>query len=419
MIIPQTSCSDLNEPDLLTFNEALACIIANVKEISGHELITISQAKGRTLAQAITAPFNVPGHTNAAVDGFALNSADLPVRGSRRLNIVGQALAGASFAGHCNLGECVAIMTGAVMPEGLDTVIMQEQVITIDNSIDIDNSQHAGQNVRRAGEDLAQGECILTIGKQLTPPDIGLLASLGIGEINVKRKLRIALASTGDELLNIGTLPAIGGIYDSNRYGLLAALDRPDVEIVNLGILSDQPDALLTCFTQISPAVDLLISSGGVSVGTADYTKMALQASGQLHFWKIALKPGRPLVFGKIANTPFFGLPGNPVAVMVTFYLLVLPALEKMLSITDKPLAPTFKAKASETFHKKQGRTEIMRGILSQDGDGNWQVKSTGPQSSGILRSMSLANAFIILPHSSASVNQGDWVTVQPFSGLF
>jgi molybdopterin molybdotransferase len=310
-------------------------------------------------------------------------------------------------------------MTGAPMPEGLDTVIMQEHAERRGNTLRIDGRHKPGQNVRKAGEDIRQGQTILHPGKWLTPPDIGLIASLGIPEINVVRKLRIAVASTGNEIFSIGTPLKAGGLYDSNRYSLWAALARPDIEVCNLGIVEDSPEALLNAFEQAAEFADVIISTGGVSSGEADYTKAALQASGRIGFWKIALKPGRPLAFGRIGKAAFFGLPGNPVATLVTFYLLVLPALEKMLGIKNRPIVPLFRARTLEDLRKKPGRTEVARGILGQDQNGEWTVRSTGNQGSGILSSMSLANALIILEHDRSNVKAGESVWVKPFAGLF
>ncbi|WP_036254539.1 gephyrin-like molybdotransferase Glp [Methylobacter sp. BBA5.1] len=419
MITTQPSCNDIHEPGLIPVKDALARILAAVPAVSGYERLNIEHARGRTLYQSVISAVNVPAHTNSAVDGYALHAEDLPGQGTRRLEIIGQAFTGRPYAGDTARGQCVRIMTGAPMPAGLDTVIMQEQVQLSDNSIELDSRHKAGQNVRQAGEDIRQGQSVLQPGKYLTPPDIGLCASLGIAEINVCRKLKVAIASTGNEVFGIGQTLGTGGIYDSNRYSLLAALDRPDIEVINLGILEDDPETLLKRFQEAGAYADVIISSGGVSVGEADYTKTALQGSGQVDFWKVAIKPGRPLAFGRIGKAAFFGLPGNPVAVMVTFYQFVLPALEKMLGITDKPIAPAFLAKACENLRKKPGRTEIYRGIIEQSEHGEWRVKTTGKQGSGILSSMSLANAFIILAHDSTDIKAGEWVTVQPFSGMF
>lgn len=420
MIQNQPSCADTEESGLIHFDDALERIISSIKEIQGSERLPVEQAKGRILETDIVSPINVPGHTNSAVDGYALHGEDLPGNNQTcRLNVLGTAFAGKPYTGACATGQCVRIMTGAPMPEGLDTVIMQEHVERSENAIIIDDSHKKGQNVRQTGEDLKQGETVLHKGKWLTPPDIGLIASLGQAEIDVKRKLNIAIASTGNEIFNIGHLPSPGGIYDSNRYTLSAALDRPDIEVVNLGILEDTPETLLDKFNEASSYADMIISTGGVSVGDADYTRTALQTSGNIDFWKVAIKPGRPLAFGKIGGRIFFGLPGNPVAVMVTFYLFVLPAIEKMLGITNRPIVPRLQAKSLENIKKKTGRTEVPRGILQQSENGEWTVKTTGKQGSGILRSMSVANAFILLPHDSPAIREGDRVTVLPFVGLF
>jgi molybdopterin molybdotransferase len=419
MIATQPNCNDSNEPGLIPLNEALGRILAAVLPIGGYERVNLENARGRTLAETVTADFNVPGHTNSAVDGYAMNAADLPVEGTRLLAIAGKAYAGEPFQGRLNPGQCLRIMTGAPMPDGLDTVIMQEQAERRGEAILIDSRHKPGQNVRKAGEDIRQGQTVLHPGKWVTPPDIGLVASLGIPEINVVRKLRIAIASTGNEIFSIGTAPKAGGLYDSNRYSLWAALDRPDIEVINLGIIEDNPEALLNAFAQAAGFADVVISTGGVSSGEADYTKIALKASGQIDFWKVAIKPGRPLAFGRIGNAVFFGLPGNPVAVMITFYLIVLPALEKMLGIENKPILPLFRARTLDDLPKKPGRTEVPRGILGQDQNGEWTVRSTGNQGSGILSSMSLANALIILEHDRSNVKAGETVWVKPFAGLF
>ncbi len=310
-------------------------------------------------------------------------------------------------------------MTGALIPDDVNTVIMQEHVELTDHAITIDNRHKAGQNIRIAGEDIQQGAEVLKPGRFITPADFGLMASLGISEIKVKRKLKVAIASTGNEIISIGDINSGSSTYDSNRYSLYAALDRPDIELVNLGILEDSPEALLNSFNQASQMADMIISTGGVSVGDADHTKTALKQSGQVDFWKIAIKPGRPLAFGHIDKSVFFGLPGNPVAAMVTFYQFVLPALESMLGIKDKVIAPKIQLKTTEDIRKKAGRTEIVRGILQQQPDHSWVVKTTGKQGSGILSSMSMANAFIILEHDRSFVKAGEMVTVQSFAGLF
>ena len=398
---------------------AKEAILSAITQCLGQQRLSIEKAHGRTLCTDIVSAFNVPPYINSAVDGYAINSKDLPTtEQTRKLNVCGTAFAGKPYPESIQSGDCIRIMTGAQLPHSCDTVIMQEHCEQQGNCIFIDRQHHAGQNVRQAGEDILKGDTILSSGKYLTPADIGLLASLGITEVDVRRKIRVAIASTGDELCNLGAIASDQQIFDSNRYMLLAALDRADIEVINLGILEDNPEVIQACFSSTANHVDMIISTGGVSVGAADHTKAALQACGNIDFWKVAIKPGRPLAFGKIGETVFFGLPGNPVAVLVTFYLFVLPALEALLGSKKKPIAPMFKAQTTQSIRKKPGRTEIQRGILQQQDNGDWQVKTTGKQGSGILRSMSLANAFIVLEHDRSSIEAGEMVSVQPFAGL-
>ena len=420
MINNQPSCTDINEPGLLHIDQAKNTILAAIPVVLDTQKIPIEQAKGRCLAEAIISPVQVPPHTNSAVDGYAIRSSDLAAKNaSVRLKIQSTVLAGQFTTESCRSGYCIRIMTGAAMPKDLDTVIMQEHCQMTTNAIQIDDRHRKGQNVRQAGEDIQQGTSVLKKGKMLSPADIGLLASLGISEIKVRRKLRIAIASTGNEIYSIASVVPDGGLYDSNRYCLLAALDRPDIELINLGIIADKEAELLERSNEAASYADVIISTGGVSVGEADFTKAALQASGDITFWKVAIKPGRPIAFGKIKQSMFFGLPGNPVAVLITLYQFVLPALEKMLGITDKPIAPLIKARSLEAIRKKPGRTEVQRGIVTQTDTGELQVTTTGKQGSGILSSISMANCFIILRHDQDKVKIGDWVDVQLFSSLF
>ena len=419
MTAKRPTCTDTDEPGLIPLDDAVTRMLSSVPVVGGYERVAIENARGRTLAETITAGFNVPGHTNSAVDGYALYSADIPAKGKAVLAIAGKAFAGQTFDGVIQPGHCVRIMTGARMPEGLDTVIMQEHAEILNNAIRIDSRHKAGENVREAGEDIRQGQTVLHPGKFLTPPDIGLIASLGIGEINVGSQLRIAIASTGNEICSIGAVPGPGRVFDSNRYSLLAALNRPDVELINLGIIEDTPQALLQAFEKAGQYADVIISTGGVSVGERDFTKTALQTLGRIDFWKIAIKPGRHLAFGQIGDAVFFGLPGNPVAVLVAFYLLTLPVIEKMLGISNKPIAPVIPARMLEDLRKKPGRTEVPRGIIELDDNGQWTVRTTGNQGSGILSSMCLANSFIILEHDRSGVKAGELVWVKPFAGLF
>ncbi len=419
MIEKQPSCQDIFESGLMPVDEAKTRIASLIEPLTLAETVTLDQAVKRILAEDIIAPFNVPPHDNSAVDGFALSAKDIPGDGIRKLIVDRSIHAGDNSTYTLTPGHCFRIMTGAKIPAGVDTVLMQEHVETGEGFITIDQQGKHGDNIRRAGEDLARGETILHAGKLLTAADIGLLASLGIGEVKIKRKLRVAIASTGNEVFDIGAKAGDGGIYDSNRYSLQAALRSPAIEVINLGIVKDDPEQLQSVFQQASQFADVILSSGGVSVGEADHTKTALQSNGHINFWKLAIKPGRPMAFGRLGDCLFFGLPGNPVAVMVTFYLFVKPALEQKLGIHPPLLRPTIRAKTLENIRKKPGRTEIVRALLSQQEDGAWQVETTGKQGSGILRSMSLANAFIILEHDRASVKAGETVTVQPFYGLF
>ena len=419
MIHTKSSYNDIFASGLMPYDEALSRVLAGLPCIEGCERLPIEKARGRTLHKTVISTLNVPLNNNSGVDGYALHSSDIPEQGCRRLAIKNVALAGRPFNGVVEKGECLRIMTGAPMPGHLDTVIMQEHVEPDNGYITIDNQCRAGKNVRKAGEDIKSGDTVLLAGRLLTPPDIGLLASLGIAEIDVNRRLTVAVASTGNEVFAPGQAPGPGGVYDSNRYSLIAALARPDIEVVDLGILPDDVDVLLKSFNDAGSYADVIISSGGVSVGDADFTKMALKDSGQVDFWKVAIKPGRPFAFGRVGRAAFFGLPGNPVAVMVTFYFFVLAALEKMLKIEDKPVAPTFKARTTEDLRKLPGRTEVQRAFISRDGNGEWQVRTAGRQGSGILRSMSLANAFIVLGHEDGRISAGEMVTVKPFSGMF
>lgn len=415
----QPGCADDNAFGGFRVDEALAGMLDAVFPLAGFEQSDLMDAVGRVLHEPIVSPLDVPAHTNSAVDGYAVRSDDLPEPGATvELPVVGQALAGKPYPGKLERGQALRIMTGAVLPGGADTVLMQEQVENHNAFIRIDGRHRSGDNVRQAGEDIRRGEVVLEPGRYLTPPDIGLIASLGKSEVRVKRRLRVALLSTGDEIRAIGEPLGAGGVYDSNRYTQSAALKRLGVQVFDMGIVPDRPERLKAALSEAAGLADIVISSGGVSVGEADYVKQVLSEIGDIAFWKVAIKPGRPIAFGRIGNSTFFGLPGNPVAVMVTFYQFVLPVLEKRMGMTERPLVPTFKAASTVRLRKKPGRTEYQRGVIEPAATGGWRVRTTGRQGSGILRSMSLANAFIILPHESATVEPGDEVTVLPFAAL-
>ncbi len=334
------------------------------------------------------------------------------------LKIAGSSFAGAPFKGALAAGQAVRIMTGGVVPPGADTIVMQEHVKAADDKVIIGGGHRKGQNLRRAGEDLATGQVALKRGIALRPADTGLISSLGIGEVTVYRKLRVAFFSTGDELVSIGAQLGEGQIYDSNRYTIHGMLTRLGCDLVDMGVVRDDPALIERAFAEAAGAADVVITSGGVSVGEADFIKDLLDKMGEVVFWKIAMKPGRPLAYGKIGPAHFFGLPGNPVSVMVTFYQFVRDALLVLSGRDPVPAMPTFKVPCLSTLKKAPGRTEFQRGILERDAQGAWKVRVTGEQGSGILRSMSEANCFIILPTEQGNVTPGTIVEVQVLEGV-
>jgi molybdopterin molybdotransferase len=416
--IRQPSCADDRDPESLQVQEARQRILDALPPIQNTEKIALRSALERILDEDIISPIDVPGHTNSAMDGYALAGNDLPQKGNAELTIIGNALAGQPFQGSCKSGECVRIMTGAPMPEGTDTVVMQEHVERLsDKHIRLGCEHRAGQNVRQAGEDISKGGVVLNSGRRIIPADLGVLASLGYSEVPVRRRPRVAFFSTGDELRSVGETLGEGDIYDSNRYTLYGMLRRLNVDIVDMGVVRDDPDALQEALNNAAEIADVVITSGGVSVGEADYIKSILAEIGDIHFWKIAMKPGRPLTFGRIGSAHFFGLPGNPVSVMVTFYQFVQPAIEYLAS--GEPSVPmTLHAVCNTPIRKKPGRFEFMRGSFTQTPEGQLVVERLGKQGSGVLTSMSQANCFILLPEENTGVKSGDQVVIQPFSGL-
>ncbi len=416
---PQPNCADSPAVGTLTVEAASRRILEATAAIHGTETVPLHRALHRILAAAVTAPLDVPAHTNAAVDGFAIRGADLTTGSETRFRLVGTALAGHPWPHPLRPGETVRIMTGAPLPPGSDTVLMQEQVSEASGYLAVPPGHKPGENVRQAGEDLRRGETVLAQGHYLLPADLGLIASLGRLEVSVKRPLRVGLVSTGDEILPQGARHEAGKLYDSNRFSLHGALQaRLAVELVDGGIVPDDLSLLERTFRSLAERCDVVIASGGVSVGSADHTRKALARLGDIEFWKVAIKPGRPLAFGHIGDCLFFGLPGNPVAVLVTFYRFVLPALFKRAGAGEAPLMPSFPARTLERLRKKPGRTEFQRGVLEQAPDGRWQVRTTGRQGSGILSSVSRANCFIVLDHNRGPVAAGDWVGVLPFAVL-
>ena len=415
----EISCMDDFDKNSITTDQALKKIFNAISPIDENEIIPIRDALNRVLGENIKSKINVPSARNSAMDGYAINKKDIPSNTTSTLKIVGQSFAGSPFKKSIKKGECVRIMTGAVMPTGSDTVVIQEHVLLTNSKTEIiiENNVMPEGNVRQAGEDISIGEVALTKGKKLAPADIGLLASLGLSKISVTRKLRVAFFSTGDELRSLGEDLDDGEIYDSNRYTLYAMLSRLSVEIIDMGVIRDDKKSIAEAFSKAQAKNDLLITSGGVSVGEADYIKTILEDFGNVNFWKVAIKPGRPLTFGNLGNTLFFGLPGNPVSVMVTFYQFVQPAIKK-LSADCSGLPLTVKIPSISKLKKKPGRVEFQRGIIEKDSNNNITVRKTGPQGSGILRSMSEANCFIVLPLDNEGVEPGDLVDVQIFHGI-
>jgi molybdopterin molybdotransferase len=404
------------DPDALHVDKARAAIHACLAPVKETERVPVREALGRVLAEDIVPAIDVPGHDNTAMDGYAVRFADLG-EGETVLEEAGAALAGKAFAGTVGAGQCVRVTTGAVMPAGADTVVVQELVKVRDGKVTVPPGQKAKQNVRYAGEDLRKGVPVLKPGRQLSAADIGLVASLGIGEVAVRRRVRVAFFSTGDELASIGTPLREGEVYDSNRYTLHGMLARLGVEIRDLGVVRDDPAQLEAAFRDAASNADAIVTTGGVSVGEADFVKPMMAKLGEALFWRIAMRPGRPMAFGRIGDAFLFGLPGNPVAVMVTFYQFVREALLAMAGRDGDAGAPLLEAAAAEPLRKVAGRTEYQRGILFREG-GVLKVRTTGQQGSGVLRSMSEANCFIVLEHERGRVPAGETVRVQPFEGL-
>ena len=413
---PEPSCADPEDKNRLDIAAARQRIASLVSPLNAWQSCPIRDALDRVLHQDIISSIHVPSHNNSAMDGYAINSHDL-AKGLSELKQVGIAYAGQPYTGAINAGECIRIMTGAVVPPECDTIAMQELVEVDGDIIKIHRPHPAGEHVRYAGEDLKTGDVVLSAGRRLVPSDLGLIASLGIAEVIVKRRLRIAFFSTGDELKSIGEVLESGQIYDSNRYTLYGMLKRLDVDILDMGVVPDDKGQLRQTLIDASTQADVVITSGGVSVGDADYVKEMLAELGQVDFWKIAMRPGRPLAFGQISDALFFGLPGNPVSVMVTFYQFVTPALRQLMGEANTE-SLTLQVVCTDAIRKRPGRFEYQRGILSTNPEGITQVAITGGQGSGILRSMSTANCFILLDEQCDGLPANSLVTVQPFAGL-
>lgn len=413
-----TSCLDPFEADAISVDEARQTIFDQITPIKSGVKVALRDALNQYLAEDIISPINVPPHKNAAMDGYALAGDDLPTLETQSFSVVGASFAGIPSDVDYEKGSVIRIMTGGVMPESTDTVVPQELVELIDDgTIKIDKKQRSGQNVRYPGEDIEKGAKVFNKGHRISVADLGIIASLGKGEVNVFRRPRVAFFSTGDELKSIGETLNNGDIYDSNRYTLFALLKNLDVEIIDLGVIKDTKEAIEKAFISAAELADIVITSGGVSVGEADFIKPTLKKLGDTHFWKIAMKPGRPLTFGSYHDSWFFGLPGNPVAVMVTFMQFVQPAINYLASGSIKPQL-MIKAHCQQAIKKRAGRTEYIRAIFNQTDDGELEVKMTGKQGSGILMSMSLANCFIHLPSESNGTEAGEMVQIVPFKAF-
>lgn len=400
------------QPGLLPIEEALARICNQLNPVQETETIALHNALDRVLAAPIAAPINVPADDNSAMDGYALRTQDC----TETMSVIGQSLAGHPFAGEVGSRQAVRIMTGALVPAGADTVVMQENVQRTGEQITLTQIPEASENIRRAGEDIPLGSQVLAAGQRLSALDIGLLASLGIAQVTVVRRLRVAILTTGDELLPAGAAPEPGKIYDSNRPLLNALLTRMPVDLIDLGIIADDPSALRKAFNTAMQWADVVISTGGVSVGDADYTKEILAELGEIDFWKIAMKPGKPFAFGRLGQGWFFGLPGNPVSTAVTYHQLVVPGLRHLAGET-MPAQQTLSAIAGHALKKQPGRTDFQRGILSNNNGVN-TVISAGLQSSGVLSAMAKANCYILLEAERGSVAEGETVRVIPFDGF-
>jgi molybdopterin molybdotransferase len=438
------------DPKALPAHQVNQFLARLVQPVSQTEAVGVFAALGRVLASDLVSPISVPPHDNSAMDGFAFNSAALQPDQPLRLHVVGTAYAGAAFTGPVAASECLKIMTGAILPAGLDTVVPLEFVKTEGETIELPAGVvKTGDNRRLRGEDLMAGQPALRAGQRLGPAELGLIASLGLAEVSVYRRIRVAYFSTGDEILSLGEAAREGAVFDSNRYTVYGLLTRLGVEVVDMGVVKDEPAALEAAFRQAAQSADAIITSGGVSMGEADHTKTMMRQLGDVAFWRIAMRPGRPMAVGRILNLPvvgarfaaeppqgesvpsadserreaksvgalLFGLPGNPVAVMVTFLAFVRPALLRLMGCTDaEPVL--LRAHSSEPLRKKAGRTEYQRGIVSTDAAGQLRVRTTGNQGSGVLSSMVQANGLIVLHHNQGDVAVGDGVDVMVFDGV-
>lgn len=402
---------------LIPLDTALNRMLAQITPLNEHETLPLAASFGRVTAGDIVSPMNVPGFDNSAMDGYAVRLADLA--SGEPLPLAGKAFAGQPFNDAWPAQTCVRIMTGAPVPAGCDAVVMQEETEQTDTGVRFTQAVRAGQNIRRLGEDIRLGASVFAAGQTLTVAEIPVIASLGIAEVNVVRKIRVALFSTGDELQLPGQPLSEGQIYDTNRLAVQVMLEQLGCEVINLGIIPDNPDLLREAFIRANREADVVISSGGVSVGEADYTKTILDELGEIGFWKLAIKPGKPFAFGKLSESWFCGLPGNPVSAAVTFYQLVVPLLAKLSGKTTPALPTRLRVRAATRLKKSPGRLDFQRGLLARDAQGELTVSTTGHQGSHIFSSFSQGNCFIVLERERGTVEAGEWVEVEPFNHLF
>lgn len=404
-----------SQPSLMHPDEAIALLLKQVNAVDDSEVVQLSQALGRVLAEDLASSIDLPPFNNSAMDGYAFRFDDLA--DNKSLTLIGQSFAGHPFEGVPKANTCIRIMTGAPVPDGYDTVQMQEKVEAKENSIFIEAPKAKGANVRCRGEEVKTGGKVLVSGTQIGAAEMGVLATIGANQLRVTRQVKVAFFSTGDELRPVGTELAPGQIYDSNRYSIQGLLSRANVEWIDMGVIEDDPEAIRHAFRNASANADMVLTSGGVSVGDADYTKQILDEEGEVTFWKLAIKPGKPFAFGHLGKAIFCGLPGNPVSSMVTFYKLVWPLLNKMQGLPQsKPLQ--LKAKLKGNVRKFPGRVEYQRGILNTNDKGEAEVCITGSQGSGMLTSMSLANCFVILSQEQGDTADGTLVMVEPFNSV-
>ena len=401
---------------LISLEDAQQKMLQQLTPISDCLSVSLFEAAGRITAKPVTSPLDVPPFDNSAMDGYAVRLRDI-VPG-REFPVAGKAFAGAPFNGDWPAGSMIRIMTGAPIPAGCDAVVMQEQTEQREGGIVITAEVRDGQNIRRIGEDIQAGKQVLDAGVRLGAAELPLLASLGIAEVSVLRKLRVAIFSTGDELQAVGQPLADGQIYDTNRFTVSLMLNKLGCEVIDLGVIADDPEALRKAFSEADRQADVVISTGGVSVGEADFTKAMLEELGVITFWKLAMKPGKPFAFGRLANSWFCGLPGNPVSAAVTFYQLVQPLLATLTGQTTRIMPLRQRARATQRLKKSPGRLDFQRGILSRGEDGVLEVRSTGAQGSHVFSSFALADCFIVLDRDRADVEAGEWVEVEVFNSL-